>query len=151
MALKAKRDKGLEDHMVAFAGRYPLHRARRTRQAPWIRDIVREVVATPADLVWAMVVHAGREPRVPVAAMPGADRFSVEAAAEAAVRARSLGIPMIAIFPHVEADLKDPMGVEALNPDGVVPRAVRAMKAAAPLMPILKPSTTSPLTTLTAV
>ena len=132
--------------MVAFAGRYPLHRPRRTRQAPWIRDIVREVVATPADLVWAMVVHAGREPRVPVAAMPGADRLSVEAAAEAAVRARSLGIPMIAIFPHVEANLKDPMGVEALNPDGVVPRAVRAMKAAAPEVGVMVDVALDPFT-----
>jgi porphobilinogen synthase len=135
-----------ESRMVAFSGRHPLHRPRRVRQAPWIRDLVREVNPTPADLVWAMVVHAGKEPRVPVAAMPGADRFSVAAAAEAAVRARALGIPMIALFPHVETSLKDPTGSEALNPDGLVPRAVRAMKAAAPEVGVMVDVALDPFT-----
>jgi len=132
--------------MVGFAGRYPAHRPRRMRQAAWVRDMVRETILSPADLVWAMVVHAGREPRVPVAAMPGADRFSVEAAAEAAVEARRLGIPMIAIFPHVDSALKDPVGTEALNPDGLVPRAVRAMKAAAPEVGVMVDVALDPFT-----
>jgi porphobilinogen synthase len=64
--------------------------------------------------------------------MPGADRLSVGACAQAARDARRLGIPMIALFPHVEAAKKDGLGSEALNPEGVVARAVRAMKLAAP-------------------
>ena len=132
--------------MVGFAGRYPAHRPRRMRQAAWVRDMVRETILSPADLVWAMVVHAGREPRVPVAAMPGADRFSVEAAAEAAMEARRLGIPMIAIFPHVDPALKDPVGTEALNPNGLVPRAVRAMKAAAPEVGVMVDVALDPFT-----
>ncbi|MBU6371547.1 MAG: porphobilinogen synthase [Alphaproteobacteria bacterium] len=132
--------------MVGFDGRHPLHRPRRMRQAPWIRDLVREAVVTPADLVWAMVVHAGPQPRIPVAAMPGADRLAVEAAAEAAVAARAMGIPMIAVFPNVDGSLKDPEGSEALNPDGLVPRVVRAMKKAAPEVGVMVDVALDPFT-----
>lgn len=93
-----------------------------------------------------MVVHAGAEARVQVAAMPGADRLSVEAAAEAAIEAKRLGIPAIAIFPHVEGRLKDRVGSEALNPEGVIPRAVKAMKAAAPEVGVMVDVALDPFT-----
>jgi porphobilinogen synthase len=110
---------------------YPALRPRRLRQAGWIRALTRESVLTPADLIWSMVVHEG-EGRVPVAAMPGVDRLSVALAAEAAREARRLGIPAIAIFPQIDGTRKDAVGSRASDPDGVIARAVKAMKDAAP-------------------
>ncbi|MFT4254894.1 MAG: porphobilinogen synthase [Caulobacter sp.] len=110
---------------------YPASRLRRLRQADWTRRLVRETEVRPADLIWSMVVHEG-EGTVPVASMPGVERLSVKEAAKAAVRARDLGIPAIAIFPHIDPSRKDATGSIAADPDGVIPRAVKAMKDAAP-------------------
>ena len=115
---------------------YPALRLRRLRQADWVRRLVRESVLTPADLIWSMVVHEG-EGEVPVASMPGVSRLSVELCAQAAVEARELGIPAIAIFPHIDGAKKDAAGSLAADPNGVVCRAVRAMKEAAPEVGIM--------------
>src|SRR5262249_61238511 len=115
-----------------YTGRYPAARPRRLRQHDWIRRMVREHRLSADDLIWAMVVHDGREDEIPVAAMPGVARLSVSAAALAAKKARKLGIPAIAVFPHIDAAKKDVAGREALNPNGLVCTAVRAMKDAAP-------------------
>jgi porphobilinogen synthase len=115
---------------------YPALRLRRLRQADWVRRLVRETVLTPNDLIWSMVVHEG-EGRVPVAAMPGVERHSVKEAAAAAREARRLGIPAIAIFPHIDGSRKDALGGAAADPDGVIARAVKAMKDAAPEVGIM--------------
>jgi porphobilinogen synthase len=115
---------------------YPALRLRRLRQADWVRRLVRETVLTPADLIWSMVVHEG-EGEVPVASMPGVSRLSVDLCAKAAVQARELGIPAIAIFPHIDGAKKDAVGSLAADPNGVVCRAVRAMKEAAPEVGIM--------------
>ena len=115
---------------------YPALRMRRLRQADWSRRLVRENVLTPNDLIWSMVVHEG-EGRVPVTAMPGVDRLSVQEAAKAAVEARALGIPAIAIFPQIDGSRKDAVGGQAADPDGVIARAVKAMKNAAPEVGIM--------------
>jgi porphobilinogen synthase len=111
---------------------YPALRPRRLRQADWIRRLVRETSLQPSDLLWSMVVHDGAEERIPVASMPGVDRLSVKAAARAAVEARDLGIPAIAVFPYIDGDKKDARGSQASDPDGLIARAVKAMKDAAP-------------------
>ena len=115
---------------------YPALRLRRPRQADWSRRLVRESVMTPADLIWSMVVHEG-DGRIPVASMPGVERLSVEECARAAVEARDLGIPAIAVFPYIDGSTKDATGSRAADADGVVSRAVRAMKAAAPEVGIM--------------
>lgn len=115
---------------------YPHTRLRRLRQADWTRRLVRETEVRPSDLIWSMVVHEG-EGTIPVASMPGVDRLSVKDAAKAAVRARDLGIPAIAIFPHIDGSRKDAAGSIAADPDGVIPRAVKAMKDAAPEVGIM--------------
>ena len=115
---------------------YPATRLRRLRQADWARRLVRETEVRPSDLIWSMVVHEG-EGTVPVASMPGVERLSVKEAAKAAVRARDLGIPDIAIFPHIDPSRKDATGSIAADPDGVIPRAVKAMKDAAPEVGIM--------------
>jgi porphobilinogen synthase len=108
---------------------YPALRLRRLRQADWVRRLVRETVLTPADLIWSMVVHEG-EGQIPVAAMPGVSRLSVKDAAAAAKEARALGIPAIAVFPHIDGAGKDAAG-------GLIARAVKAMKDAAPEVGIM--------------
>jgi porphobilinogen synthase len=111
---------------------FPAMRARRLRANPWIRSLVRENRVDASDLIWAIVVHDGREARIPVASMPGVDRLSVGEAARAAEQAQKLGIPVIAVFPHIDGAKKDRIGSEATNPSGVVCEAVRAMKKTAP-------------------
>ena len=93
-----------------------------------------------------MVIHDGADDEVPVAAMPGTARLSVRAAANAAKRAADLGIPAIAIFPHIDARKKDASGKEALNPNGLVCTAVRAMKDAAPDVGIMVDVALDPFT-----
>ena len=116
---------------------YPALRPRRLRQADWIRRLVRESAVTPADLIWSMVVHDGEAPRVPVPSMPGVERLSVREAAKAALQAHALGIPAIAVFPHIDGRKKNAAGDEAGNPDGLIAQAVKAMKDAAPEVGIM--------------
>jgi porphobilinogen synthase len=104
---------------------------RRLRQADWTRRLVRETTLSPANLIWALVVHEGGK-NEPVAAMPGVDRLSMVGAAQAAREARALGIPAIAVFPHIDGARKDAPGSLAADPAGLVARAVKAMKDAAP-------------------
>ncbi len=132
--------------MNSYSGRYPNARSRRLRQSNWIRRLTRETQLSADDLIWAMVVHDGAEDEVPVAAMPGAIRYSVRAAAAAAKRAAALGIPAIAVFPHIDARKKDASGKEALNADGLVCTAVRAMKDAAPDVGIMVDVALDPFT-----
>jgi porphobilinogen synthase len=125
---------------------YPALRLRRLRQADWVRRLVRESVLTPSDLIWSTVVHGG-EGRVPVPSMPGVERLSVAECAKAAVEARSLGIPAIAVFPYIDAEAKDAQGSAAADPDGLVCRAVRAMKDAAPEVGVMCDVALDPFTT----
>ncbi len=117
--------------MSSFPQSFPATRMRRLRQADWVRRLAAEHVLTPADLIWAVFVHDG-EGRVPVDKLPGIDRLSLAEAAAAARRAKALGIPAIAVFPYIGPDEKDEEGSGALSPDGLVPRALKAMKDAAP-------------------
>ncbi|MEM6947713.1 MAG: porphobilinogen synthase [Pseudomonadota bacterium] len=116
---------------------FPATRLRRLRQAPWIRSLVAEHVLTPSDLVWSIVVHDGAQPKIEVESMPGVARLSLDELEKAGARAAALGIPAVAIFPFIDPALKDQDGSEALNPDGLVPRAIQALKAAAPQVGVI--------------
>ena len=129
-----------------ITGAFPSSRLRRLRQHDWSRRLMRETRPSPDDIVWGMIVHDGKEPRVPVKTMPGVDRLNVDEAAKAAVRARELGIPAIAIFPHITASKKNEGGDEANNPDGLVPTVIQAMKAAAPEVGIARDVALDPFT-----
>ncbi len=111
---------------------FPLARPRRLRSSPWVRRLVAETTLTPADLIWPLIVHDGAEDRVPVASMPGVFRLSPKAAAAAAVEARDLGLPMVALFPNVDGAIKDAVGTGATDPDGLIPDCIKAIKDAAP-------------------
>jgi porphobilinogen synthase len=109
-------------------GQFPRRRPRRLREQAFIRDLVREHVLTPADFIWPVFVREGECVREPVPSMPGVERLSVDELVREARVAHELGIPAIALFPVVPAGKKNPTGDEAWNPDGIVPRAVRALK-----------------------
>ena len=111
---------------------FPYARPRRMRSSPWVRKLVAETTLTPADLVWPLIVHDGKEDRVPVASMPGVSRLSPKAAAEAAKEAHALGIPLLALFPNVDGAIKDGVGTGATDPDGLIPDCIKAIKDAVP-------------------
>jgi len=111
-----------------------------------VRRLTREHRLGVDDLIWAMVVHDGADDEIAVASMPGAPRYSVKAAAAAAKRAAKLGIPAIAIFPHIDPAKKDAAGKEALNAKGLVCTATRAMKDAAPDVGIMVDVALDPFT-----
>jgi porphobilinogen synthase len=125
---------------------FPAARPRRLRRADWVRRLTRETKISADDLIFAVVVHDGPEPEIAVKAMPGAPRLSVAKLAETAQEAQALGIPMIAVFPQIDPSLKDRQGSEALNPEGLAPRAVKAMKAAAPNVGVMVDIALDPFT-----
>jgi len=113
-------------------GSFPRTRLRRTRRTPWSRRLVAENRISTSDLVWPVFAVAGERRREPVASMPGVDRLSVDLLLKAVEEALALGIPAVALFPSIDSELKTPDASEALNPDNLICRAVRAIKAAFP-------------------
>jgi porphobilinogen synthase len=105
---------------------------RRLRQAAWSRDLVRENSLSASDLIWPLFVLEGENKRVAVASMPGVERLSIDLAVAAAEDAAGLGIPAIALFPYTDNGLRNDQATEAVNPDNLVCRAVRAIKSAVP-------------------
>ncbi|WP_442909862.1 porphobilinogen synthase [Hyphomicrobium sp.] len=114
----------------ASAGGYPAVRLRRTRRAAWSRRLVAEATLSPSDFIWPLFVIEGEGRREPVATMPGVARLSVDLIVEAAREAEALGIPAIALFPNTDPSLRSDDAREALNPENLVCRATRAVKAA---------------------
>ncbi|TWT93412.1 Delta-aminolevulinic acid dehydratase [Botrimarina colliarenosi] len=110
-------------------GSFPATRLRRLRRHDWSRRLVAETRLSPADLIWPIFVSEGAKRREPVASMPGVDRLSVDLLESAVVEAVELGVPAIALFPATPNDLKTPGAEEAWNPDNLVCRAIREVKA----------------------
>ncbi len=108
-----------------------MQRPRRNRRTAAIRGMIRETVLTPSDLVLPMFVHEEPED-VEIASMPGVTRWSVDGLVAAAGEARALGVPAVVVFPKIAENLKTPDAAECANDDGLVPRAVRAIKSAHP-------------------
>jgi porphobilinogen synthase len=112
-------------------------RMRRNRRTEWARRLVREHRLSTDDLIWPLFVMDGDNARAPVASMPGVERLSIDQAVREAERAAKLTIPCIAIFPYTDPSLRDETGSEALNPDNLVCRTVRAVKKEFPDIGIL--------------
>jgi porphobilinogen synthase len=112
-------------------------RPRRNRRTEWVRRLVREHTLSTDDLIWPLFVVDGERRRVPVPSMPGVERLSVDEAVREAERAATLRIPCIALFPFTDPALRDEVGSEALNPDNLVCRAIRAIKKAVPDLGVL--------------
>jgi porphobilinogen synthase len=122
------------------------HRPRRNRKAEWARRLVKEHVLTTNDLIWPLFLVEGKARRVPVAAMPGIDRLSVDEAVREAERAMKLDIPAIAFFPYTEAHLKDEHGSEAFNESNLVCKACRAIKREFPALGLVTDVALDPYT-----
>jgi porphobilinogen synthase len=121
-------------------------RLRRPRQSDWSRRLVRETTLTADDLIWPIFVVDGERRRIPVASMPGVERLSIDESVREAERAAKLGIPAIAIFPYTDPARRDELGSEALNPDNLVCRTIRAIKAAVPEVGIVADVALDPYT-----
>ena len=109
---------------------YPMTRLRRTRSTAWSRAMHREVRVTPADLIWPLFVTEGEGVEDPILSLPGVSRWSVDGIVARAKEAVALGIPCLALFPNTQADRRSEDGKEALNPDNLMCRAIRAIKDA---------------------
>jgi len=112
-------------------------RMRRNRQHEWARRMVREHRLSTDDLIWPLFVMDGDNKRTAVPSMPGVERLSVDQCVREAERAAKLTIPCLALFPYTDPVLRDEAGSEALNPDNLVCRAIRAIKKEVPEIGIL--------------
>jgi porphobilinogen synthase len=111
---------------------FPAHRLRRLRRHEWTRRLVAESTLSPSDFIWPLFLIDGENKREQVTSMPGVERLSTDLAVAAAEEAAKLGIPAVALFPHTDQKLKTADGREAVNPNNLVCRAVRAIKKAVP-------------------
>lgn len=125
---------------------YPALRLRRTRTSPWSRRLHAETVLTPADLIWPLFVTEGQGVEEPIASLPGVSRWSVDQIVERAREAAALGIPCLALFPNTPRDLRTADGREAVNPDNLMCRAIRAIKDAVPDVGVLTDVALDPYT-----
>jgi porphobilinogen synthase len=113
-----------------YTGRFPTARPRRNRRDAWTRRLVAEHTLTAGDLIWPIFIREGVDATEPVASMPGVERLTIDRAVRAAEEAVALGIPAIALFPVTPPELKDEDGTESGNPQNLMCRAARAIKAA---------------------
>jgi porphobilinogen synthase len=131
--------------MTNFAP-YPAGRPRRLRRTGFVRDLVREHRLGAQDLIYPVFVVDGTQRREAVASMPGVDRVSLDLLLPVARQCVDLGIPVMALFPVIDPALKSPDGREALNPEGLVPRVVRALKKEFPELGVMTDVALDPYT-----
>lgn len=125
---------------------YPTRRLRRNRRDAFSRALVRENTLTTSHLIYPMFVLDGHDERETVHSMPGVERLSIDLMLKQAERAFLLGIPAVALFPVVRNNKTDD-GREAYNPDGLVQRAVRALKSELPDLGVITDVALDPYTT----
>lgn len=126
--------------------RFPAIRPRRLRRTPAIRAMVRETSLAPAHLIQPLFVAEG-EQIGGVASMPGVSRLGLDDLVRECEQLQSLGVACVALFPVIPPVLKSADGDEALNPEGLVPRAVRAVKRACPGLNVMVDVALDPFTT----
>ncbi|WP_224241313.1 porphobilinogen synthase [Hyalangium gracile] len=114
---------------------FPTHRPRRLRRSAVLRDMVRETTLAPSDFIYPLFVVEGRDVRRPIGSMPGIFNLSIEHAVAEAKQAHSLGVPSVILFGI--PDTKDARGTQGYARDGIVQRAIRAIKDAVPELQII--------------
>lgn len=132
--------------MTNAFGKYPATRPRRMRRDDFSRRLMREHVLTANDLIYPVFVLDGERRVEAVASMPGVCRQSLDELLKTAEYCVRLGIPALALFPVVEQSLKSLDAAEAYNPQGLVPRTVRALKQAFPQLGIITDIALDPYT-----
>ena len=116
---------------------FPSTRMRRGRSSPWMRDMLAEHRLHPSDLILPLFICDGQDIEQPIASLPGVSRWSVDRLAAKAREAAGLGIPCVALFPNTPEPLRSERAEEALNPDNLICRAIREIKAAVPEIGVL--------------
>ena len=129
-----------------FKASFPGTRMRRMRRDEFSRRLMRESVLTANDLIYPVFVLDGERRVESVASMPGVERQSLDYLLRTAEKAQRLGVPALALFPVVDLSLKTPGAEEAWNPDGLVPRAVAALKKAFPDLGVITDVALDPYT-----
>ena len=125
---------------------FPTTRMRRNRRDAFSRRLTRETELTTSDLIYPVFVIEGKNAREPVVSMPGIDRLSIDELVRDAELFAELELPAIALFPNISDALKTADGREACNPDGLIPRAVAAVKAAVPELGVVTDAALDPYT-----
>jgi len=132
---------------LSFTGPFPHIRLRRNRRHDWSRRLVAENSLSANDLIWPVFIIEGENQIEPVPSMPGVFRYSIDRLVEACREAHDLGIPAVALFPRTPEHLKDLEGSESANPDNLICRATRALKAALPNLGVICDVALDPYTT----
>jgi porphobilinogen synthase len=132
---------------IITPSQYPAVRMRRMRRDPFSRALMRENTVTASDLIYPVFILDGQNQRQQVASMPGVERLSVDLLIKVAEECVTLGIPVMALFPVVDPSLKTYDGIEATNPEGLVPRAVRELKRQFPQLGVMTDVALDPYTT----
>jgi porphobilinogen synthase len=121
-------------------------RLRRNRKSAWSRKLVREHTLTVDDLIWPLFMVEGENVRQPIASMPHVERLSIDQLVREAVNAAEWGIPCLALFPYTDPHLRDEQGSQALNPDNLICRALRAIKKEVPHIGLMSDVALDPYT-----
>ena len=125
---------------------FPAHRPRRMRRDDWSRRLMQENSVSVNDLIYPVFLLEGKGKSEAVASMPGVNRVSLDLLLNVAQECVDLGIPVLALFPVIDAALKTPDGKEAFNPNGLVPTAVRDLKKRFPNLGIMTDVALDPYT-----
>jgi porphobilinogen synthase len=128
-------------------GSFPAVRMRRMRRGEFSRRLMREHVLSPDDLIYPVFVIDGKGRSQAVPSMPGVSRYTLDKLLPVAERCLKLGVPVIALFPAIESSLKTPDGLEATNPEGLIPRVASALKKRFPELGIMTDVALDPYTT----
>jgi porphobilinogen synthase len=131
---------------VTSSACFPAQRPRRLRRTPFIRDLVREHHLQCHDLILPVFVLQGQGRSEDVASMPGVQRLSLDRLLPVAQECVEMGIPVMALFPVLDSSLKTEDGLEALNPDGLVPQVVRELKRRFPELGLMTDVALDPYT-----
>lgn len=125
---------------------FPISRPRRMRRDDFSRRLIREHRLSCDNLIYPVFIREGSKLIEPIGSMPGVYRYSLDTLLPIAEDTLRLGIPVLALFPVIEPTLKDPSGLEALNPEGLVPRAVQLLKKNFPELGLLTDVALDPFT-----
>jgi porphobilinogen synthase len=132
--------------MTSTFGKYPATRPRRMRRDDFSRRLIRENVLTANDLIYPVFVLDGEKRVEEVSSMPGVQRQSIDVLLRTAEDCVKFGIPALALFPVVDQSLKSLDAAEAHNPEGLVPRTIRALKTAFPELGVITDIALDPYT-----
>jgi porphobilinogen synthase len=131
---------------VSLLPPFPASRPRRMRRDAFSRELMREHRLSPGNLILPVFVIDGQNQAQDIPSMPGVQRMTIDRLLGVAEECVALGVPALALFPAIESSLKTPDGTEALNPDGLIPRTVRALKKHFPELGVMTDVALDPFT-----